>query len=381
MRPTVLIVHTLGWPNATRLALAFHEADCAVHALSPRAHPLRRLAHVKSFYDFNPFIPLRSFRAAIETAHPDLIVPCDDWSIRLLHRLHQRDSRPGTRAAIERSLGRPQSYEIVAARRRLGEIAGIADVPLPRTALPSGVRSLSSTLQIVGFPAVVKRDHSSGGEAVSIVADMREAKRAYRRMTGGLNLARAVKRLYRGDSEMAFDALGGRKLAVSIQAFIPGGPANCAVACWGGEFLAGISVEVCAATGPTGRASVVRVIDSEDMLETARRIVGRLGLSGFCGFDFILEEGSGRAVLVEINPRATQISHLALGLGRDLPAALRARVANQPVKNRRAVTEQDLIALFPQELARDPASPFLGRAYHDLPREASALVEAWITRC
>jgi hypothetical protein len=58
-----------------------------------------------------------------------------------------------------------------------------------------------------------------------------------------------------------------------------------------------------------GPATVVRVIDHPAMAEAARRMVRRLGLSGFSGFDFIIAE-TGEPVLLELNPRLTPTSHL-----------------------------------------------------------------------
>jgi carbamoylphosphate synthase large subunit len=98
------------------------------------------------------------------------------------------------------------------------------------------------------------------------------------------------------------------------------------------------------------------VVDNPEMFKVAHDVVRWLGISGFCGFDFVIEETSGQAYLIEINPRATQINHLTLGAGRDLAAALRARVADEPVGESQAVTGRDTIALFPQELQRNPQS-------------------------
>ena len=57
-----------------------------------------------------------------------------------------------------------------------------------------------------------------------------------------------------------------------------------------------------------------------------------MGLSGLCGFDFMQEANTGKAYLIEINPRATQVGHLTLGGGRDLPAALYGAVTGQPIR-------------------------------------------------
>jgi hypothetical protein len=112
------------------------------------------------------------------------------------------------------------------------------------------------------------------------------------------------------------------------------------------------------------------------MAVAVEKIVRRLNLSGFHGFDFMLETGSQDAYLIEINPRATQVGHLRLGSGRDLPAALQATVSGTVVQEDSKLTENPTITLFPQEWLRNPASPFLRSSYHDVPWEEPGLVRA-----
>ena len=95
------------------------------------------------------------------------------------------------------------------------------------------------------------------------------------------------------------------------------------------------------------------------MSAAAEKMVRRLKLSGLHGFDFMLEASTGNARLIEINPRATQVGHLTLGPGRDLPAALYAALSGEDLHPAPKVTENDIIALFPQEWMRDPDSAFL----------------------
>jgi hypothetical protein len=66
---------------------------------------------------------------------------------------------------------------------------------------------------------------------------------------------------------------------------------------------------------------------------------------------------------------------LALGVGRDIPAALYAAVSGEAVQLAQKVTEKDTIALFPQEWIRDSESPLLRSAYHDVPWEEPELVQ------
>ena len=96
------------------------------------------------------------------------------------------------------------------------------------------------------------------------------------------------------------------------------------------------------------------------MDEAARRIARRFALSGLHGLDFVRDAG-GIPHLIEINPRATQICHLALGAGHDLPSALLGQ------KPRPIATKKPLIALFPQAWSTGRLSPDASAAYLDVP--------------
>ena len=97
------------------------------------------------------------------------------------------------------------------------------------------------------------------------------------------------------------------------------------------------------------------------MAAAAKKIASRLQLSGLHGSIF-LEADTGNAHLIELNPRATQVGHLTLGPGRDLPAALFAAVTGQYVQEAPKITENETIALFPQEWIRNPKSPYYDQA-------------------
>ena len=143
--------------------------------------------------------------------------------------------------------------------------------------------------------------------------------------------------------------------------------------------LAELHFEVINKVGSSGHATVLRLIENAEMSAAAVKMARRLNLSGVHGFDFMLEAQTGNAYLIEINPRSTQVGHLTLGLGRDIPAALFAAVSGQEVRPAPKVTEDDTIALFPQEWIRDPSSAFLQSAYHDVPWERPELIRACVS--
>ena len=113
------------------------------------------------------------------------------------------------------------------------------------------------------------------------------------------------------------------------------------------------------------------------MAEITACLVRRLGLSGFCGFDFVLEERTGKPILIELNPRPTPSCHLAFNRITDMVGALFARMSGSAARATQAETIPAAIAYFPQEMWRDPSSKHLKKAYHDVPWEEPDFVEMY----
>ena len=326
---------------------------------------------------------LSSFVEAIHATQPDLIVPGDDLATCHLHHLHAQALRRGQagewlRVLIERSLGSPESFPVVYARTAFMDLARDAGIRAPKTEVIANLSALKKWAAHVGFPTVLKANGTSGGDGVRVVASFEEAENAFRTLQAPPLLLRAVKRAVADrDKTLLWPSLFRRRSVVNAQEFVPGREATSAVACWNGTVLACLHFEVINKRDPKGPSSVVRLIENADMSAAAEVMVRRLNLSGLHGFDFMLEAHTGDAFLIEINPRATQVGHLCLGPGRDLPAALYAALSGGEVRTAPKITENDTIALFPQEWMRDPASPFLQSAHHDVPWDEPELLRAF----
>src|SRR5262249_1431612 len=119
------------------------------------------------------------------------------------------------------------------------------------------------------------------------------------------------------------------------------------------------------------------ITNDRNMLEAATHVVEALRLSGFVGFDFVIEQGSGRPYLIEMNLRPTPICHLATNASSDLVGAL-AGTPRSSINVPR-FKEGDVVALFPEELWRDGASTYLRTAVHDIPTEIPEFVDAYRT--
>jgi hypothetical protein len=167
---------------------------------------------------------------------------------------------------------------------------------------------------------------------------------------------------------------------VNAQEFVAGREATSAVACWKGTVLASLHFEVLQKQDASGPSTVLRLIENAEMAAATEKMARRLELSGLHGFDFMLEAQTEQAYLIEINPRATQVGHLTLGPGRDLPGALYAAITAQPPRPAPKLTENDTIALFPHEWMRNSSSAFLRSGHHDVPWEEPEFVRAGVLR-
>jgi hypothetical protein len=224
--------------------------------------------------------------------------------------------------------------------------------------------------------ALLKTDSTSGGEGVRIVRSAREAAATFRRMRFGASLAVALKRLLVNRDPMALWSWSRRRqTAITLQQFVSGIPANIMVACWRGEILAEVSVKVLSCQGPTGASLVVQLIENRQLSRAAALLAARLGMSGFFGLDFILEHGSGAEYLIEMNPRCTQLGHLALPPG-DLAGALCAALLGRERPRAQTAIASDTIAFFPQAFQWGASGAFLEHVHHDVPWDQWQLVKA-----
>lgn len=384
MKPTVLIVTTARWFPTARLAVALANAGFTVDAVCPSHHPIARTGTVRQIYNYDGLDALTSVSEAITGAKADVLVPGDDLATQHLHLLYDQERSKGDAGAplcklLEDSLGSPQHFPALYARTKFMELAQEEGVRVPKTSVIHDSSELKNWIAQTGFPTVLKADFSSGGDGVRVARDLEDAERALRVLQAPPLLARAMKRaLLDRDTTLVWPSLLRRRSLVNAQAFVAGREATSAVACWKGEILAGLHFEVINKAVPSGPATVLRLIENVEMSTAAEKMVRRLNLSGLLGFDFMLESRTGNAYLIEINPRATQVGHLTLGLGRDIPAALYSAVSGLPVRPTAKITNDDTFALFPQEWIRDPASAFLQSAYHDVPWDKPELIRACV---
>ncbi|MFC0543405.1 thioesterase domain-containing protein [Kutzneria chonburiensis] len=304
----VLIVSTMRWFSAARLADAMTEAGFTVSVCRPSGHPVDVVDGLAGSYVLHRTRPLRSIARAIAASSPDLVMCDDERSLVLLRRLHSR--RPD--AVLARSLG---DWTKLMSRTGVAENARAAGVDAPETSVITDPGVLHE------FPVVLKTDGSSGGRGVAVV-EQASLARSWRAISRPPAPHVAVKRalINRELHSLAATVLR-RKPIVNAQGFRAGKDAIATVACRDGELLSLVCLEVVLAEELRGPSAVVRVIDHAGMAEAARRIVRHFGLSGFCGLDFVID-ADGTAWLIEVNARVTPTCHLLFDAPRPIGQVL-----------------------------------------------------------
>lgn len=353
MPATVLLVTTMDWPFSAQLAAAFTAAGARVEALCPPGRPLALSRFPKRFHRYQTLAPDASLSRAIAQSRADLVIPCDDLASEIVQRV--------------------TGGEPFGDRHKFLTRAAAAGAPAQSMGLENE-GDLADALAHLGLPLVVKSDHSWGGAGVVIAPTRKDAFAAFARFSKQSRLRDLARFIRRGETHFLSRALSPVDPAISAQAFIEGHPATSSLACWQGEVVAANHFDVLVTSAATGPACVVARRECPQMIASAAVIARAFNLSGLFGLDYVRDR-AGRVHLLEMNARATPTAHLMLG--EDLPAAL-LQSAGLPARTRARVTEKAEIAIFPREWMRDPSSPRLKNAYHDVPWDDPDVVRAGI---
>ncbi len=381
-KPVVLMASTERWTATARLALALRSLGCEIALLSPGDHPANVSGAVTRQLRYDPLRPLHSLHLAIRAVQPTVLLPSDETMTRQVGELWERmkvsDGVETKRlqALLNRSLGDPDRLSGTGSRILLQHAADAEGVPTPATLEITRKGELATAFDQLGSPMMLKADSSSGGRGVRTVETMEEAERAWAAFSVAPRMPRALMRgVLRREWTHLRSAMRKEKHGVTAQRKINGPERTAMAVAYRGELLALEMFEVVHSWKERGPSSVLRRVQDHRMERSIRALVAHLEITGFTGFDFIVDGVSGESLLLERNARPTQVSHLSFGDGHDLAAAyVRAIVGRTEVRDRAAATGRQTIALFPQELQRDRESPVLQTAFHDVPWESPALL-------
>ncbi len=379
MGTKVLLAATIDRPATARIAGALARLGCHVDVLCPHEAPVCHSRYVNLRHPYRALSPLTALRDALSITRPNLAIPCDERALAHMLKLIAQEPQSREAACLARSLGAPQNYASLTSRAHFMDACRELGIAVPETRALERESDLDAALESLGLPAVLKTDGSWGGEGVVIAETREQAHAAWRKLSQPASALRSLARaLIRSDAHHLHSAMAKpARPKISIQTYVSGNPATTSFACWQGDVVGLVHTDVVATTSATGPASVVQRADRPAMDEAACAVARRFGLSGLHGLDF-MRNAQGKLFLVEINPRATQTSYLAFGKGRDPLCGLVQAASGKNCRPRTASSNNPLVALFPQEWSRNPASPYLKTAFHDIPWDDPDLLRAWL---
>lgn len=327
-------MHVTLFAAAGSFPAATSHRDALFLMRSPSAAPLRLLEALRFLWRMQRATP----RMAIAGCEP---------ALRYFFRLDEfmRSTRldrvlPRAAAGIRAGLPARATFRELLSRASMSELAARCGIATPPWATAADTAAVSTLAREHGFPVIVKRDLTCAGVGVTCC----------------------------GDASALAAALATTPGDGIVQAFLRGTPAMQAAVALNGRLLdtAGWAKERCFPE-PYGPSSIVSRIEQPSMVEAARKFAEETLFNGFFSLDFVVSEGSPR--LIEVNPRPTPVCHLG-GLSHTLCLALGG------LPSRAAPMPPARIAIFPQELRRNPASADDPDLAHDIPADDPQLVRA-----
>lgn len=372
----ILAIATNEWCAVGQFLSALIQVGFDVAVVCPSGSPIRHIRNLSARYKYRPWRSRSSILSAITEWSPDLLVCNDDVAVRALHDLHrelgrERDKSENTRLLqlIEASLGDYRSFTTSRSKSGLMSVARALEIACPPTIVANSYRDVEEHLGRLPYPVLIKLDASWGGRGVRLAHNDCELLGAALELSFPHDWPKSLKQVMARCLPDRWRPRFPQKL--SIQHYVRGRPANRAVVCWEGKVLAGMSIEAMQTDSQFGPTTLARPIEHEEMAQATEKIVATLKLSGFLGFDFVLDSAN-RAWFLEMNPRVTPACHLRFKARSSLPAALFLELTGeQPSIDVRQIPSE-VVALFPNRVSKEAAPPY----FDDVPEQESAFVNA-----
>lgn len=298
----------------------------------------------------------------------ELIVPGDGIVLSILHQMVARGESgaptgllPAAVAAIERSLPPSRFFAATENKSAFLEMCRDLHVRTPEWHRAVTMADLLAFADEAGYPVVVKAEDTGRGAGVFVCESEDDLANA-------------------GYATLPQFTSHGRRQAgdpVTVERFIRGSIAQFVSVAWEGRVVAGTSaIKLHGNPEKTGPPTVIQFVDPGEAEELVGVLAAHAHFSGFATHDYVVEESTGLTYLTGCNPWPAAASAAAVHAGVDLGQALFAVVTHAP-RQRYFLREGTVVALYPQEIIRDPKSEFLKTAIHDVPENDPELVAAY----
>lgn len=342
---------------------ALHRAGFDVTLLAPAGSLAGRSRHIVQ----SRLLPenataqewLFAVAAAVEAVAPTILLPGDEMSLRLMQAL-VCEPLPGPQpkvlkdlsALIVRSLGSPRFYRASVDKALLQPLMEVAGIRVPEFRLARTPEEAEAAAHELGSRVVVKPSDGTASRNVIDCATPEAAAAAFRRVL----------------DRMAGNPAAAAAPSVLIQRRIDGLMVPRASVAYAGEELAGFARERLRTIAPRLGSTLVRYVHAAEIAAFSKAAARALEITGFFAIEYCIDLATGHAYLIDLTRRMAPSTHTGNLVGVDLCAALAAALRGEHVEPLDLPEGfSRMMALFPQEFWRDPASPLLRRYPSDVP--------------
>ncbi len=373
----MLAVEPGRWGPA-RLLSPLSEAGFEIAVLCPSSNLINRSAHVKRHYELPYLKSWRRFAKQLSDAmtdwQPNLILACDEQVIAALHFLIRR-KLSGQKVMSDKnlqvlldSLGSPEQFDAMIFKNETRKLALKLGLSVPEGSQVNSKDEAVEIAQELGFPVYLKKSFSWAGLGTIECQTVAAVENAFIQLNPKKSILKdAIRSVLKREWYPKYTA-------TEVQKALPGVSVMFNALAWRGQYLGGFFASREETIGNNGPSTIVKIGANIHCERSAREMVKALGITGFCAFDFMWNEKTNSAVLLECNPRPNQVNHLGPKIGVDLCATL-AFAFTGKFDAKITVCESAVVPLFPQEWLRNENSALAKRRSLDIPLRDSKLLE------
>ncbi|WP_413586701.1 ATP-grasp domain-containing protein [Bdellovibrio sp. HCB274] len=382
-KKVLIIALAKDWTGISRLPSGLDRAGFETVALCPSGSYLSKTKHLAKAMTYPTFTFTRSklvylwMLAAMVRFKADIILPGDEDALLAMQNLANTLSKIPGLSFLSKELRKftaPEKFDsVVLNKSRFVENCREWGVRVPKNTRVENLDMALHEVPSFGYPVVLKFDFGYGASGVTVCQNETDLRKAFSKHST-VGIAKKIKELIKN---LLFVVQESAEAGISLQQYISG-PVGLVpfVASNGQIFAINPMLKHKTYPGATGPSSVVKGIDNQEIRNAVKIAAEKLSYSGFGSLDFIIDEITNEAYIIELNPRPVPTSHFSSDLcAEDLCVALHDGLTKEQ-DTKAPAFKPYTIALFPNEKRRDPNSKYLTEAHHDIPKNDPALLKA-----
>ena len=374
VKDRILIISTHKyWPGISRLPAGLKRAGFKVFAYCPAGSFLSKTKYLDDgiFYKTISYSRTKLFYFFVLFAmykfKPHKVIPGDEESILVLLKLKKITHYffPKSRVAeiLKISTGDISFNKLFLSKSEFVQNISDWGVSVPESHVVNSLEHAIEASDKMKYPVVLKIDSGYGGAGVYICKSKDELVKNFL-IEKKITLPKKIKTYFK---RLFFISIFDSRSLISIQKFLSIERGHCSFIANDGQLLAINPMLVLKShPGKTGPSSVCENLDNLEIIDAVKLVVAKTNYSCFGSFDFMYDRKINKIYVIEFNCRPIPWAHYSDQIvTHDLCKALYCAMNNEPFtvnENKKFV-----IALFPNELKRDPKSEYLKTAYHDIP--------------